>query len=170
MGDAHDLILDQRNWLERIVQRVPGFRGYFGAENRREADRVLRDFGVTRLDQVVSLLQEHAKEAALEDLQELRDVINGVEKVRNELRFADRGYAGFFSEIKWDAEDLLDAVYRNDEQIVESALALAVVVEAHDYRVGDLRLELRALERALSERRSSILGLLGEATSSRRGE
>ena len=159
LTDAHDVILDQRNLLERLVQRIPGFRGYSRAENRREADRALRDFGVQRLDGVVSSLHDQIKRSPLEEMQELHAQVSVVEKIRNELRHADLGYSGFFSEIKWDTEKMLDAVYRFDEQVVESVMALAISVESGDLSAGDLKQELRALDRSLAERRSSILGL-----------
>ncbi len=159
MADVRNVILDQRNWLERLVQRIPGFRGYYGNENRRAADRALREFAARRLEAVVSQLHDTNKRAPLEELQERRELITLVEQTRNELRFADQGYAGFFSEIKWDREELLDAVYAKDEEIVESVIALSVTIESGDWRVADLHQELRALSRAVRERRSSILVL-----------
>ena len=55
MADIHGTIDTQRNALERLVQRIPGFRGYYDKENRREADKLLRDYGVTLLDHVIAL-------------------------------------------------------------------------------------------------------------------
>ncbi len=163
MADVHDVILDQRNWLERILQRVPGFCGYYSRENRREADRVLRGYGVSRLDQLISELHEVIKRSPLEELQELRGVVTRVEKLRNELRFADQGYSGFFAELKWDSVETLDALYRIDEQIIESVTALAITVEAGEFEAIDLSRELRALERTLADRRGAILGLLPQS-------
>ncbi len=163
MADVHDVILDQRNWLERILQRVPGFRGYYDRENRRESDRVLRGYGVSRLDQLISELHEVIKRSPLEELQELRGVVTRVEKLRNELRFADQGYSGFFAELKWDSVETLDALYQIDEQIVESVTALAITVEAGEFEAIDLSRELRALERTLADRRRMILGLLPQS-------
>ncbi len=163
MADVHDVILDQRNWLERILQRVPGFRGYYDRENRREADRVLRGYGVSRLDQLISELHEVIKRSPLEELQELRGVVTRVEKLRNELRFADQGYSGFFAELKWDSVETLDALYQIDEQIIESVTALAITVEAGEFEAIDLSRELRALERTLADRRRVILGLLPQS-------
>ena len=159
MADVHDTILEQRCWLEQLVQKIPGFRGYYARENRREADRLLREFGVARLETVVTQLHEAIKRGPLEQAHELRDVITLVEKLRNQLRYADQGYAGFFSELKRDSEEALDAVYRVDEQIVEVVGELAMTVDSGDFAPADLRREARALERALDERKLSILAL-----------
>jgi hypothetical protein len=163
LADVHDTILEQRSWLERLAQKIPGFRGYYARENRREADRALREFGVARLENVVAALHDAIKHGPLEQAHEVRDVITLVEKLRNQLRYADQGYAGFFSELKWDREELLDALYRADEQIVEWASELAVSVEAGERAPADLRRQVRALERALDERREQVLALASGA-------
>ena len=162
MNDARNAIIGQRNWLERLVQRIPGFRGYYGNENRREADRLLREFAVRRLDRLVTRLHEENKDAPLAELQERRERITELETVRNELRFADGGYSGFFSEIKWDSSELLESVYERDAEIVDSVVALTVTVESGDWRISDLRRELRSLRRAIDTRRDAIQGLLEE--------
>ncbi len=159
MADVHDSILEQRSWLERLVQKIPGFRGYYTRENRREADRVLREFGVARLETVIGQLHGQIKHGPLAQAQEIRDVITLVEKLRNQLRYADQGYAGFFAELKWDREDVLDAVYRVDEQIVECVSKLAMTVDSGGFTPADLRQDAHALECALAERKGSILAL-----------
>ncbi len=157
-ADRRNAIWEQRNPLERLVQRIPGFRGYFGRENRREADRLLREFGVDHLDRVISELQRAARGAGLADLGTYGELIDQVEKLRNELRFADQGYSGFFDETKRDREEVLDRVYEEDERIVESAVSLSVGVDAGGYTLPHLRAEVRTLQRALEERRQVILG------------
>ena len=159
MADVHDIILEQRSWLERLAQKIPGFRGYYARENRREADRVLREFGVARLETVMAQLYEVIKRGPLEQAHEVRDVITLVEKLRNQLRHADQGYAGFFSELKRDREEALDAVHQVDEQIVEYVGQLAMTVDSGEFAPADLRQAARALERALDERKASILAL-----------
>ena len=79
-ADRRDAIWEQRNPLEHLVQRIPGFRGYFGRENRREADRLLREFGVDHLDRVISELQRAARGAGLADLGTYGELIDQVEK------------------------------------------------------------------------------------------
>ena len=160
LADVHDVILDQRNWLERILQRIPGFRGYYGRENRREADRTLRSYGVSRIDQLISELHEVIKQSATEELQELGELITRFQKLSHELRFADQGYTGFFAELSWGSGERLDKLYRIDEQMVESLTALSITVEAGEFRASDLARELRTLERTLDQRRQTILGLL----------
>lgn len=39
----------QRNWLENILLKIPGFKGYLEKEYRRETDHLLRQFVSQRL-------------------------------------------------------------------------------------------------------------------------
>ena len=159
MSDLEQTIRDDRNAVERLGQAVPGFRGYFDRENRREADKLLRDFGVTRLERMVSDLHEATKRAPLEQMDEFGEVVNRVEKLRNELRNADRGYSGFFDEVKWDTDEALDAIYAQDERLVDRLVLLSEQVASGDFALDPLREQLRTLERAHADRRLAILGL-----------
>ena len=78
MADLNRVIRGQRNVLERLIQYVPGFRGYLDKENRREADRLVRDFGVSRLDRLGSELAEATKRAPLEQMDTYQEVTNQV--------------------------------------------------------------------------------------------
>ena len=162
MSDLDQAIRERRNPLERLVQSIPGFRGYFERENRREADKLLRDFGVSRLERIVSDLHEATKRAPLEQMDEFQEVVNQVEKLRNELRHTDRGYSGFFDEIKWADEDALIEVYERDELLVERLCAISERVGSGDFALADLREEIRGLQRTHEDRRAAILGMTNE--------
>jgi hypothetical protein len=94
MAKLREELREQRGALQRLRARVPGFGGYCDREERREADKLLRDFGASRLERIGRDLQESIAKASLEEIGELNDLVQAVEKLRNELRFADRGYSG----------------------------------------------------------------------------
>ena len=74
-------------------------------------------------------------------------------------RDADRGYAGFFDEIKWADEDALVEVYERDELLVERLCAISERVGSGDFVLADLRAEIRELQRTHEDRRAAILGM-----------
>ena len=162
MADLDRVIRNQRNALEALVQHVPGFRGYFDRENRREADRLVRDFGVSRLERLCSELNVATKQAALAQMDAYQETINQAETLRNALRHADQGYSGFLSEIKWDDEDALQAVYCLDLELVLDIEALVSDYDPGASPPEQLRGELVGLMRRLEDRRAAILGLVGE--------
>ena len=45
MGDGYESAQKQRNWLERLGARIPGFKGYQDRELRRDVDRMQRELG-----------------------------------------------------------------------------------------------------------------------------
>lgn len=159
MANVRAKISEQRNPLERLLMKVPGFRGYLDREARREADKLLRDHGAVRLERVVRELHEIAANSALDQLDDLHELINEVEKLRAELRFADRGYSGFFDEVKLDATPALDAVYEKDERIVEQIEQITAQVADVEFQAASVRAVVKRLGLALADRRTAILGL-----------
>lgn len=159
MAKLRETLREQRGALQRVRAHLPGFGGYCEREERREADKLLRDFGASRLERIGHDLQESIAKAALEEIGELNDLVLAVEKLRNELRFADRGYSGFFDEAKLDSDAALDALYAQDERIVAQVEEIAAQTADADLSVSSLRGSVKRLSLALADRRNAILGL-----------
>lgn len=159
MAKLRESIRAQENALERLASRIPGFRGYRDREARREADKLLREHGARELERIVRELHELAAKAALDELEDVQDVVSQAERLQRELRFADRGYSGFFDDVKLDSAEALDAVYERDERIVAQLGEVAAQIESGELRVPALRALLKKLGLALADRRGAILGL-----------
>jgi hypothetical protein len=159
MAKLRESLAAQRGALERVAAHVPGFGGYLERDQRREADKLLRDHGAARLETIGRELQTRIAKAALEEIGELSELVGQIEKLRGELRFADRGYSGFFDEAKLDGDAALDAVYEKDERIVQQIEELAAQVTSGEVSAPSLRDALKRLGLALADRRNGILGL-----------
>ena len=167
-----DPILDKaraaQNALERLMNSVPGFKGYRERDLRRDADRLQREHISARLEDGKKALNQIA--AALTRGGDL-DVINDVEtarkridKVANRIRYAERGYSGFFDAVKVD-ETILAKVYAFDMGLVEDVdgirAAASAASGASDARaaVQDLIGRIDALDARLSERENVLRGV-----------
>jgi len=167
-----DPILDKaraaQNALERLMNSVPGFKGYRERDLRRDADRLQREHISARLEDGKKALNQVA--AALTRGGDL-DVINDVEtarkridKVSNRIRYAERGYSGFFDAVKVD-ETILAKVYAFDMGLVEDVdgirAAASAASGASDARaaVQDLIGRIDALDARLSERENVLRGV-----------
>jgi hypothetical protein len=167
-----DPILDKaraaQNALERLMNSVPGFKGYRERDLRRDADRLQREHISARLEDGKKALDQVA--AALTRGGDL-DVINDVEtarkridKVANRIRYAERGYSGFFDAVKVD-ETILAKVYAFDMGLVEDVdgirAAASAASGASDARaaVQDLIGRIDALDARLSERENVLRGV-----------
>jgi len=160
----HETIWDERTALERLLEMLPGFRGYHVAENRAEADALLRGFGRARLDRVRVELEERARgelaiprkaaEAALASIHRLRGRLN---RLCQELE--RESHPRLRSEQRSTPAQQLDPVYARDEEIVHGLVALSVAVRERAACLEALDRELVRIERALDRRRRLIEAL-----------
>lgn len=167
-----DPILDKaragQNALEQIANAIPGFKGYREKELRRDADSLQREHLASRLEQSKKALDGLAAAAsrtgALDAINDIETAKKRLDKVVARIRYADRGYSGFFDTIKVD-EAALDRVYRFDLSLlggVDEARAAAMAA-AGDPNVAQavqaMIAKLDALDAVLSERESILSGI-----------
>lgn len=167
-----DPILDKaraaQNALERLMNSIPGFKGYRERDVRRDADRLQREYLSSRLDEGKKALNQVAM--AITRGGDL-DVINDVEtarkrldKVSSRILYAERGYSGFFDAVKVD-ETVLARVYQFDMGLIEDVdgvrAAAAAAAQSADSRsaVQDLIGRVDALDARLSERVDVLRGI-----------
>ena len=125
---------EERNWLERLGEKIPGYGGYVSKERRRDADKIQREHLAERLRAAKQPLNEVMRELSssgrLFEVGPVDRVLKKLDQIENRVRFASYGYAGFFDAVKiQDAQ--LDAIYRFDLSLVEK-------VEAIDQRAREL--------------------------------
>lgn len=125
---------DQRNWLERLGDKIPGYSGYVAKERRRDADKLHREHLAERLrsakQPVNDAMRELSSAGRLFEVGPLDRLLKKLDHVENRVRFASYGYAGFFDAVKIE-EPQLDAIYRFD-------LALAERVESLERQAREL--------------------------------
>ena len=113
---------DQRNWLERLGDKIPGYSGYVEKERRRDIDKLHREHLADRLratkQPVSDLVRELSSSGRLFEVGPLERVSKKIDQIENRVRFASYGYAGFFDVVKV-GEAELDRLYRFDLSLVE---------------------------------------------------
>jgi DNA repair exonuclease SbcCD ATPase subunit len=113
---------DQRNWLERLGDKIPGYGGYVSKERRRDADKLQREHLAERLraakQPLNELMRELSSSGRLFEVGPVDRVLKKIDQIENRVRFASYGYAGFFDAVKIQ-EAQLDAIYRFDLALVE---------------------------------------------------
>jgi hypothetical protein len=167
-----DPILDKaraaQNALERLMNSVPGFKGYRERDLRRDADRLQREHISARLEDGKKALNQVAADLTRGgDLDVINDVETArkrIDKVASRIRYAERGYSGFFDAVKVD-ETILAKVYAFDMSLVEDVdgvrAAASAASGASDARaaVRDLVSRIDALDARLSERENVLRGV-----------
>lgn len=123
--DIKEKAREQLNWLEKLLHQIPGFKGYYEKELRRDSDRLQRDFIVRQLRQVKSsmngVLQAASRSKDFELLQACDQFVRALDNSIGAIRYADQGYSGFFDLLKI-GEAELDTVYELDAKLADAAL------------------------------------------------
>jgi hypothetical protein len=117
-------IPDQRNWLERLSAKIPGYGGYVDKERRRDTDKLHRERLADRLrsfkNPLSDIMRELSNGGRLFEVGPVDHVIKKLDRIENRVRFASYGYSGFFDVVKIDAARL-DSIYQSDLALVERA-------------------------------------------------
>jgi len=167
--DLVDKIQGGQNFLERIASMIPGFKGYRDKERRREADRISREHMAATLEaakkDLDTLSANASRVGALDAINDIETGRKRLDKVAARIRYADRGYAGFFDAVKVD-DGVLDQVYQFDlalltgvEEARESARAAGAAAGGVGPALQVFIGNLDALDEALGEREQILSGV-----------
>ncbi len=122
MSDIRDKAKEDRNWLERMMDKVLGFRGYRQQDERRETDKILRTHLADRLDGLRSnldpMMRDLTNSGGLMVVGEVDRVKKTLEGLANRIRYMSYGYTGMFAAVKIE-EPELDKLYNFDSALVD---------------------------------------------------
>lgn len=152
----------QQNILERIANRIPGFKGYREKELRRDADRIEREYMARQLEECRKALDAWSTDAtrsgALDAINDIETARKRLDKVVARIRFADRGYAGFFDAVKVD-EEALARVYAFDDALLVYVDAIREARTFTSDAVKGMVERIDALDAKLGEREDLLAGI-----------
>ncbi len=110
-------------FLEKAIRLIPGYKGYKSKEERRDNDQLFRTGLVSRLERLRTDINEIPASlrgpSALESVTDFDRISKRLERVTDEIRFAARGYRGWFDMHKV-REDELDQLYAFDIGLMEN--------------------------------------------------
>ena len=117
-------VQESERLLERLMLEIPGFRGYQAREQRREADRIVRNhlFEVLQRtrDSLMRCFQILNDSKVAELMEPMNRLIAKLDRVAEKVNRASYGYAGFFDSVRIDAAQL-DKMLTYDSQIMDIA-------------------------------------------------
>jgi hypothetical protein len=131
MSDFRSQIEGERGKLKELLLQVPGFKGYIEMEDRRTADKLLRETVADRYQEVVDRLSgvqsNLVDQGALEWLDDLETVVVKLRTFIDRIRHATYGYSSFFSAVKVDAAKL-DKIYEYDLALLDGISGLEALL------------------------------------------
>ncbi len=117
MSDFFEKVSSQVDPLKKLLSYIPGFSGYVERQNRRDADKLLRETVARRFEEQWSRLSNLQVELVNNGMIK---VVDDVEKASLALRtFIDkistaaRGYSGLFDAVKINEAEL-EKIYQFD--------------------------------------------------------
>jgi len=140
MDDFFQKVTSQQDPFRKLASYIPGFGGYIERENRRDADKVLRETVARRFDeqwkrtsQLQSDLVSNGMIAYVDDMEKaaikLRTFID-------KISTAPRGYSGLFDAVKINEKELT-AIYQFDAAFFDLAEQVGRAVDNVEQSLGD---------------------------------
>jgi hypothetical protein len=133
MTDYQSQIESQRGKLKELLLKVPGFKGYIELEDRRTADKLLRDAVANsyqeQLDRLTAVQTVFVDRGDLEYVDDLEAVVVKLRTFIDRISHATYGYSSFFSAVKIDAEKL-DKIYDYDQALFAGIDSLSDALES----------------------------------------
>ena len=133
MSNGYEEAKGQRNVLERLGEKIPGFRGFQDRELRRDVDRLQREHLAGELGRLKAALRDKARTytdagqiAMLSGFDRLDRQVDGLSQA---IRFADYGASGLFDAVKI-GEPELERLYQFDLSVLADLEGLAADVAA----------------------------------------
>jgi len=136
MSNGYEEARAQRNVLEKLGEKIPGYRGFQDRELRRDVDRLQREHLSSELGRLKGVLRDRARSytdagkiGALTGFDRLDRQLDGLSQA---VRFADYGATGLFDAVKI-GEAELERVYQFDLALlddIEVFEAMAATVPA----------------------------------------
>jgi hypothetical protein len=121
MDDILGRVTGEHDFIKKILEKIPGFKGYVEREDRRAADKILRETIADQFEALWGRISALQREAITNgDLEVVDDLESAALKMRqfiDRIRTATYGYAGFFDAVKINTEEL-DAIYKYDAEMV----------------------------------------------------
>ncbi len=139
MSDPLEKITEGKDLLGKIRNTLSGFLGYLKRENRREADKLLRQTIAQRYEEqwsrVSALQRELISAGAIEVIDDLEAAAIKMRTFADRVKSAAYGYAGFFDAVRVN-EDELARLYAFDMALLENVENLARAVEHVEASIG----------------------------------
>lgn len=117
MSDILENVTASKDWLSKIISKIPGFKGYMERADRRMSDKLLRENIANSFEvlyqRISSLQKDLISQGGLAYIDDMESAAIKLRQFIDRVRTASYGYAGIFDAIKIK-ETELTRVYEYD--------------------------------------------------------
>jgi hypothetical protein len=159
MSDLFDKVTGQQDIFKKLASYIPGFQGYIERQNRRAADKLLRETVADRFEELWKRASNLQSDMVNDGLIAL---VDDMEKAAIQLRtFVDKirtaayGYAGFFDAVKINESELTQ-LYQFDTAFFEVAEQVGRALDNVEASFGDEEALKAAIRNLVSLSREAV--------------
>jgi hypothetical protein len=124
MGNLFEKVTGDQDFVKKLGSYIPGFKGYIERQNRRAADKLLRETVADRFEELwkrTSALQtDLISQGGIEFIDDMERAAIQLRTFVDKVRTATYGYSGFFDAVKIN-EDELAQLYAFDNAFFDMA-------------------------------------------------
>ncbi|HEY61200.1 MAG TPA: hypothetical protein G4N95_00970 [Anaerolineae bacterium] len=122
MSDLFEKITGDQDIFKKIANKIPGFNGYIERQDRRAADKILRETIAAHFEglyeKVSSLQEDFISQGEIMYVDDLEKAAIKLRTFIDRIKTASYGYSGFFDSIKLNEEELKQ-IYEYDLKMVD---------------------------------------------------
>lgn len=122
MSDLFDQVTGDQDIFRKLASKIPGFDGYVERQNRRAADKLIRETIADHFEvlykRISSLQTDFISQGEISYLDDLERAAIKLRTFIDKIRRASYGYSGFFDAVKINEEELA-RVYEYDAGILD---------------------------------------------------
>jgi len=163
MDDKVDTGSTPCNWFAELTARIPNFVGYQVKDQRRIADKTVRDTMVFKLDDLREILSdviEKANDAETSVVDDISKILRTMNELRDKVEFVGYGDTMFFTDEQLNP-DFLSRVYQLETHIYDNLDELETAFESpkdlgRRDTLKDIRKRLEVISQDFAARKETL--------------
>lgn len=141
MSDFYGRVTTDMDPLKKLVSYIPGFSGYVERENRRAADKLLRDTVARRFEEqykrLSALQSDIISQGNIDYVDDLEKAAIKMRTFTDKIRNASYGYSGLFDAVKIN-QDELNKIYTFDAAFFDIADQIKNALDTIEASIANL--------------------------------
>jgi len=159
MEEFFQKVTSQQDPFKRLGSLIPGFKGYIERQNRREADKLLRDTVARRFDEQwkrASQLQvDMVSQGMIAYVDDMERATLQLRTFIDKISTAPRGYSGLFDAVKINEQEL-EAIYQYDAAFFDLGEQVGRALDNVEASLGDEAALPAAIRNLISLARTAV--------------
>ena len=140
MDEFFQKVTNQQDPFRKLASYIPGFGGYIERENRRDADKLLRDTVARRFEEqwkrASQLQSDMVSNGMIEYVDDMEKASLQLRTFIDKISTASRGYSGLFDAVKINEKEL-EAIYQYDAAFFDLADQVAHALDNVEASLSD---------------------------------